>query len=140
MDELGDVCGMKVYGRTDLPMGVGLFLNADGKRLGTIVNLDIETLTNPLTKMAKPDFGSMEITGEVTCYFEDDEAYASFFSNAKDVGYVLALQTVSMGDQLFRDKSRKARKYWWRKRKNLTAMLKRGAARERRRLYGLATF
>lgn len=135
------ICTMEITADKQFPMGVGLVMTADGNKIGTILSLDIET-SLPMDKMVKPNLGDLTISGDITCHFEDNEAFASFVAGAQDLGHLVTMQTIFMGDQLLKDGklNRCGRKWWSKKRKKLAALLRRWEAIERRHRHGLATF
>lgn len=123
-------CEMPIIIRNDFPVGMAVMVSGDGKQVIPIVNLDIE-IRGDVPPVQKPTIlkGKHEITGTITTTMDR-------------VGEWFAAITIQMGDQLLRDGvlNRNGRKDWRKKRKKLSAMIRRAAARERREANGLAPY
>lgn len=126
----------------DMPVGCMVVVSGDGKQVIPIVNLDIEICGD--LKPGPPEiiYGSREVTGEVTCYFEDKELFAHFVSGMSNVSRYAMEAIVKLGDTYARtgQLNRSGRKQWRKDRRRLMASVRRSDARAKRAAYGLAVF
>lgn len=134
MDEVGKLCEIPIMIDPDMPIGMGAVVSMDGKRLGTIINMDIETC-GPVTLNREPPkiyTGLRECRGSFTTSIGDFKAAAETMQD-------LILQ---LGDGLVASGvvNRSGRKAWRKEKKRVRANRRRALAREERERHGLATF
>lgn len=136
-------CDIPIITDPDMPVGVAAIVSADGRRLGTILNIDIETCGPVPEGPPQIEYGSRSVTGEFTAHFDvNKEAYARFLTGMARVARDTTETIIRLGDQFARHGglNRAGRKQWRKDRKRLTASLRRSDARVARQADGLAAF
>jgi hypothetical protein len=135
-------CGIPIIIRDDMPVGCMVVVTENGKQVIPIVNLDIEVCGNLQPGPPQIEYGRRDVSGTVTCTFEDKELYARFVSGMNNVGRYAMEAIVKLGDQLARNGglNRSGRIQWRKDRKRLMANVRRSDARAWREANGLASF
>jgi hypothetical protein len=126
----------------DMPVGCMVMVSSDGRQVIPIINLDIEICSELPPGPPKIEYGSFDVSGEMTAYFESEELYAHFTSGMKSIGRHITEAAVKLGDQFARSGqlNRSGRKQWRKDRKRLVASMRRADARERRTACGERVF
>lgn len=137
-----EFCSVPIIIDDDMPVGCMVVMTANGKQVIPIVNLDIEVCGTLPKGPPKIEYGSRNITGNITAYFEDTELYAKFVSGMGSVARHAMEAMVKLGDQVARNGglNRSGRKKWRKDRRRLVAFVRRADAREHRKADGLAYF
>jgi hypothetical protein len=126
----------------DMPVGCMVVMSANGQQVIPVVNLDIEVCGTLKPGPPQIEYGSREVTGNITAYFEDKQLYARFVSGMGSVARHAMEAIVKLGDQLARNGglNRSGRIQWRKDRKRLMESVRRADARAWREANGLASF
>jgi hypothetical protein len=126
----------------DMPVGCMVVMSANGQQVIPIVSLDIEVCGTLKPGPPQIEYGSRDVTGKITTYFEDKELYAKFVSGMGSVARHAMEAIVKLGDQLARNGglNRSGREQWRKDRRRLMSSVRRADARALREAYGQAVF